>query len=141
MSIIMDDGVEMPETDQQLQEFLSREEFVHYAGALMPKRPGVLQCIRLLERRHYESGTSRNDMIFMRIIRWCDMVWLLVSVPVEEQDLLEDVVRECGLKIFRMAPTFIGSKGISRFPADNDRVSTLENSCENPVYCSNFNSN
>ena len=135
MSLIMDGGIEVSETEERLREFINNSEsFIHYIGMMIPHRPGVKECITALENRYYKPGTDRNELFIMRIIKFCNILWCIISIPIHEKQLMEEVVKECGLRIADGVPTMIGDGGMVKFPVDNKRVFTLENEKDHPVY-------
>ncbi|MCU0679620.1 MAG: hypothetical protein MUC28_04225, partial [Planctomycetes bacterium] len=133
ISVIEDGGTLVPENADQLREFLKNDFFIHYVGMLMPPRPGVGECVSLLEHTHYKPGTPRNELFIMRIVNWAAMVWTIVSIPIREKSFMEKIVDECGLRIAKGVPTLFSHEGFERFPADNERVFTLENKAGHPV--------
>lgn len=112
-------------------------------GMLIPPRPYVCLYSLLLEHRHYEPHVKeRNDLFQVWIVRWQDIDWQLIAIPVQDRPLAEAVAREVGLRFANGTPTLIvqagkvsavGSTRISptmdaiRFPFDTPNVYTLEN--------------
>lgn len=134
MALVQDGGIPIPESDEDLQNFLEYPEWIHYVGMFVPPRPGVHECIALLEHQHYQPGTERNDLFIMRIIEFSQMLWVMISIPISEKHLMEEVSDECGLRIADGVPTSISLEGVEAFPASNERVFTLENKPDHPVY-------
>lgn len=134
MAIAKDGGVLAHESDEELQRFIEDPYFVHYVGMLLPPRPGVADCFELLEHTHFKPGTSRNDLFHMRIIKWMDIVWGIVSIPVGDKGLMERVALANGLKPAIGVPFVLDGKGGHQFPAANERVFTLQNTPGHPVY-------
>lgn len=133
--LVIDDGKgarTVNETDEQLQKFLENGQFMHFVGMYI--RPGVKEWISLLEHTHYIPRTPRNEFFQLRIIEWEDMIWFLVSIPVAERHLAEETAKKCGIRIADGVPTMFHREGVTRFPADNERVFTLENVSGHPVY-------
>ena len=134
MAIADQDGCLVSETDEQMQEFMRNERFIHYVGMINPPRPGVSECITLLEHKHYQPKTPRNELFIMRLIDWNDIMWVIISIPIEEKNLMEAVADECGLRIADGIPTMISGGGVERFPISNERIFTLENKSGHLVY-------
>ncbi|MFC1594805.1 hypothetical protein ACFL3E_00035 [Patescibacteria group bacterium] len=122
------------ETDDEVRAFVSDPKYTHFVGMLEPPRPGVIECITALELTHYKPDTPRNDDFHLRIINWSDIAWILVSIPTNEVCLMESTADACGLRIANGVPTMISQGEFSQFPANNERVFTLENKPGHPVY-------
>lgn len=132
--VVQRNGVLIPEDEKQFQEFLKSDRFIHYVGMLSPPRPGVQECFAVLEYSFYNPSSNRNEFFIMKIVEWSDIVWAIVSIPIEEKKLMEKVANECGLRIADGVPTMISCDGIEKFPAQNERVFTLENKPGHLVY-------
>lgn len=137
ISVIEDGGIQIPESEEQFQQFMKGERLIHYVGMIAPPRPGVNEFISLLEHKHFKPGTPRNELFFMRIVEWGDIFWVIASIPSEDKIFAENIAKECRLRIADGIPTMISHKGIQTFPANNERVFTLENESEHPVYRNN----
>jgi hypothetical protein len=122
------------ESDEQLQEFVKNKRFIHYVGMLIPPRPGLTECMTLVEHKHFPPGTDRNELFILRFIKWSDMVWVMMSIPIEDKNLVEDIAKECGLRIANGVPTMFTGNVIQQFPVNNERIFTFENSSGHPVY-------
>lgn len=133
-AVIEDGGIPIPKSDEHFQEFFKNERFMHYVGMISPPRLGVEEFVSLVEHRHFKPGTLRNELFIMRIIDLEDITWLIMSIPVEDISLAESAAGECGLRIANGVPTMISGNGFQRFPADNERVFTLENRSDHPTY-------
>lgn len=132
---VVEDGIGMvPENNNQFQEFMKNDYFIHYVGMLNPPRPGVSECGSLLEFTYFKPGTPRNELFIMRIVFWADIVWSIVSIPIKEKNLMEKIVDQCGLRIANGIPTMFADGKIQKFPADNERIFTLENKSGHLVY-------
>ena len=75
MSIVQDGGGLVEESDSDLSAFMNNREFIHYAGMLVPARPGFGECIEQLEYSYFQPGTPRNDLFHLRVIPWEDILW------------------------------------------------------------------
>ncbi len=129
-----EEGVIAEESPEEIQEAMKDPSQIHYAGMIDPPRPGVLDCIVLLEHRDYVPDTPRNELFIMRILNWQGMKWVLVSIPLTEKHLMEKAADECGLRVANGIPTMISGTGTHFFPANSGNVFTLENKPGHPVY-------
>ncbi len=87
-----------------------------------------------LEHTYYAPNTPRNQLFILRHVVWEDMPWIVVSIPIEERKNMEAVVNQEGLCVKDGVPTLFTPGEIKRFPMDNERVFTLENIPDHPVY-------
>jgi len=129
---VVGDGIPIPESEASFQEFLKDEKFIHYVA--MTTRPGVNECITLLEHRDFPPRTERNEFFQMHLITWEGLSWYVVSIPIAEKHLMEQAAAETGLRVSDGVPRMISKDGMVSFPADNERVFTLENQPGHPVY-------
>lgn len=134
MAIAKNGGILAHESEEELQKFIEDPYFVHYVGMLLPLRPGVADCFELLERSHFKPGTPRNDLFHMRILKWMDIMWGMVSIPVGDKGLMEKAAFVNGLKPAIGVPLVLDGEKEHRFPAANERVFTLQNTPGHPVY-------
>lgn len=130
----MDSHEAIGESSEDFQKFLEDPSLIHYVGMIHPPRPGVSDCVQTLEHAYYKPGTPRNNLFNLRIIKWEDITWVIVSIPITEKAKMESVAKVSGLRIANGVPMMIDSKGRRRFPASNERVFTLENVPGHPVY-------
>lgn len=137
MAIVKDGGILEQESGSELMAFVSDPYFVHYIGMLIPLRPGVDKCFQQLEFSHFKPGTNRNDLYHMRIIEWMEITWGIISIPVGDKKLMEEVAGACGLQAVHAIPHVLSTQGISRFPFCNSNTFTLENVSGHPVYQNN----
>lgn len=134
MAIVKDDLSLIDESDEDLQRFFANPGFIHYVGMLNPPRPGVADCFQTLEFSYFKPETPRNHLYVLRILEWEEILWGIVSIPIEEKHLMEKSAQVNRLRIANGVPMmFMGDK-CSQFPVSNDRVFTLENISGHPVY-------
>ena len=133
MSVIEEQKI-IDESFEQLEEFVKNKRFVHYVGMLVPPRPGVAECMTLVEHTHFKPGTEKNELFIMRIIEWSEMVWVMMSIPHEDKSLVEKIAKECGLRIANGVPTAFTRDSIQQFPVNNERIFTFENVSGHPIY-------
>lgn len=134
MSIAKDNGVLVNESDEDLQRFFAIPSFIHYVGMLNPPRPGVADCFQTLEFTYFKPGTSRNHVFVMRVIEWEEILWGIVSIPIEEKHFMEKAAQVNRLRIADGIPMMLTGNGMRRFPVSNERIFTLENISGHPVY-------
>jgi hypothetical protein len=122
------------ESDEEFEAFFASPLLVHYVGMLKPARPGVTDCFKLLEHSYFKPGTSRNVLFSIRVIEWMDMIWGIVSIPIEEKHFMEKAAQASYLLVANGIPNVIANGEIFKFPINNDRVFTLENIPGHPMY-------
>jgi len=126
------DGYSVPTTEEDLRRLVSDESKFHVVG--MIQRPNVRVFCVALELRHFPPNTPENDLYELRIIRFGGLQWFAVSVPAEHERTCREVAETFGLRLANGVPTSISGDRIERFPMDGDRVFTLENVPNHPVY-------
>lgn len=136
MSIVQDGGGLVEESDRDFKAFMNNPEFIHYAGMLMPPRPGFSECIEQLEYSFFQPRTPRNDLFHLRIIPWEDILWGVVSIPIREKHLMEAVAAACRLRVANGVPHVLSAEGIKSFPCATEHMFTMENIPGHPVYSS-----
>lgn len=122
------------EDKKDIDKFFDDQKYIHYIGMISPPRPGVALCLTELEHTHYPPGSPKNDNFLLRILKWSEMVWVVVSIPISDKHLMEEVASKCGLRIANGVPTILSSSGDEQFPVNNERVFTLENKSGHPAY-------
>lgn len=135
VQVLRDGEPPLIETDDQLRVFLDDENYVHFVAVAM--RPGVGECFTLLEHSEYKPLTPRNDLFHLRVFEWEEILWYFASIPSDERRLMEDAADECGLRTTKDKMAILGQNGMSIFPFHNDRVYTLLNKSNHPVYKNN----
>ena len=100
----------------------------------MATRPGLLECLTLLEHRDYKPLTERNKLFFLRSVEWESMFWIVVSIPTDERHLMENAARESGLRIADGLPAVLTGTGMNFFPIKSPKAFSLENVSGHPVY-------
>lgn len=131
MTRVVGDGELVPETDDAFQTFVKEPGRVHYVA--MAIRPGIADCLRVLELRHYAPRTPRNDLFHLRFFDWSDLSWFIVSIPVNERHFMKTAAAH-GLRIATGIPTVISSNKIKQFPITGLNVFVLENTKGHPIY-------
>lgn len=135
MSDIKGMGISKEETEEDTELFFKNSNFVHFVGMIAPPRPGVRLCITKLEHEHYPPGSDLNNDFFMRLRKWEDILWAIVSIPKNDIEIMQNVAKETGLKIADGLPCIISSGKMKRFPIKNSKnVFTLENSTDHPIH-------
>ena len=134
MRIIQSRGVLIDESPTDYQRFFADPRFIHYVGMLNPPRPGVSDCFETLERRYFPPGTPRNHLYILRILNWMDIGWGIVSIPIGEKNLMERAAQVNRLRIVSGVPTMLTAHATHHFPVSNERIFTLENTRDHPMY-------
>lgn len=127
-------GMAHEESYESLKKFVRDQKHIHYVGMIKPPRPGVRLCAIKLEYTHFIPGTPSNDDFLLRVLEWCGMVWIMISIPKDKSNFMEKVAAECGLRIAKGIPTLIGGGANDSFPVNNDNMFTLENISGHPIY-------
>ncbi len=130
-----EDGTETSESIESFNRFTRNDRFTHFI--CMATRPGLLDCVTLLEHRDYKPFTERNKLFFLRSVEWESIFWIVVSMPTNERHLMEQAVKECGLRIANGLPAMLTATGMSMFPIDSPNAFSLENVSGHPVYRNN----
>lgn len=122
------------ESLKDLKRFVEDPYFVHYLGMINPPRPGVSDCVRLLEYTYFAPDTPRNALLHVRAIDWMGILWIMISLPVSDIDSMNKVVNACRLRVANGVPYIFDGAGTHSFPVSNDRIFTLENIRDHPIY-------
>ena len=121
-------------TDEEVQKFAKNEKFIHFAGMIMPARPGVRLFAVKLEYFHFEPGTPKNDEFILHVINWQGTSWAVTSIPKEYMELARNIAAEVGLRIADGVPHLMIVGQVCKFPMDSESVFTLENVPGHAVY-------
>jgi len=101
-------------------------------------RPGALRFMTVLEWQYFTPQTQANTEFEFIILKWPDppdaLVWTVAILPLAIQPHLAAICEETGMRLGQGVPTVIDSRGIQRFPMNHDRVFTLENNPDSPIY-------
>lgn len=124
----------MDMSSESIQGIVSDPGRISYAGMILPPRPGVAECITALEFAHYPPGTERNDLFLLFIMNWRSTIWSLISIPIDDSSLMEEIAMQCGLRITSGIPTMFDHEGIHQFPVFGPRLFVLQNARDHPVY-------
>jgi hypothetical protein len=99
MQLVNDDGTAVIESPVDYQRFFANPGFIHYAGMISPPRPGVDDCIQMLEHTNYKPGSDRNHLFVIRVLEWQDILWAIVSIPIAEKANMERIAQVNGLRV------------------------------------------
>lgn len=132
MAIMRDGEPPLEESPEELAAFVANSGFIHYVGMLIPPRRGFLEWMQALEHMHFKPRTPRNDLFHLRVIEWEDIAWGIVSIPIDDKDKAEELLRVYALRAADGVPTLISSGAARQFPVSNPRVFTIENSYGRP---------
>lgn len=110
----------------------------HICGDM--NRIGVSLFMTKLEYTHYPPRSGKNHLFEFRILKWPDdfpMYWVIASIPIEDREMAELLIPECGLRLANGIPMMLGGGKELVFPMSGDRVWCLENSSGHPIYNNN----
>lgn len=123
-----------PTDVSNLQKLADDPKKFNFIGDM--NRPGVKLFFVKLEYTYYDPNkSSRNDLFGLNLLKWPEnfpMLWGICSIPIEEKDLAIGLLQECGLA--DGVPTMIGDGKTQVFPMCSERVFTLENVSDHPIY-------
>ena len=85
---------------------LDKEPLLHMVG--MNKRPGVAYFANHLEHNYFPPDTPQNDLMQFRQYKWNDILWAIVSVPLEYREVCEKSVAEAKLRLANGSPVKFG---------------------------------
>jgi hypothetical protein len=129
-----DRGNPIEESLTDLKVFIADPYFIHYLGMLSPPRPGVLDCVQLLEYTYFPPWTERNALFHARVIEWQDIMWSMISIPIGDREMMDKSAMANRLRVANGVPIVFSGGEMYSFPAGNERVFTLENIKGHPVY-------
>lgn len=117
-------------------------------------RPGTGYFSNYLEHKYFPPETPLNDEFQFRPYKWRDLMWGIISIPIEKKDLCYEAAQVSKLRIANGIPVRFriggliescaacrkenatekmpGATDIQWFPLDCDNAYTLEFSRENP---------
>lgn len=120
-------------TNEMLQRMADDPDWFHVVCMMV--RPGCYLFMRKLELEHYRPATPRNNLFYVTQIKWQEMEWTVISIPLKERHLADQVAKECGMAFEDGIPHVIGGPlGVARFPMNSERVFSLRNSANSIVY-------
>jgi hypothetical protein len=122
------------ETNAEANEFFKNPNFVHFIGMLHPRRAGVMLFLTRLEYEKYKPGTNANNNFYLRIWRWKDITWSVISVPKKDIKIAKKIAKECEIRMVDGVPAIIGNGKIDHFPINPINVKSLENVASSEVY-------
>jgi hypothetical protein len=137
MYVLPADGPPVLESEADTKRFFADTTYVHFVGMLVPPRPGVADCFQTLEHTHYVPDTPQNSLFHFRLLEWQDIVWGIASIPALDKHLMESSAQANGLRVDDGVITMITNDGVIGFPISNDRVFSLVNVRNHPVYHKN----
>lgn len=103
-------------------------------------RPGVRLFACKLEYTYYPPRSGKNYKFEMSLLKWPEdfpMLWAIMTVPIEDRPYVEEIAAQCGLKLANGIPLVLGGGKEQWFPMKSDRVWSLENTPDHPVYSNN----
>lgn len=117
------------ETKEEIAEFFQNPNFMHFIGMFGPLRPGVILCATKLEHYYYPPDGEINKDFMIRLWKWEEIIWMIMSVPKSDYDLVRNTSQECGLSIKHGIPQKITMEEIMEILAKREgkRISSKEN--------------
>lgn len=92
------------ETKEEISEFFQNPNFVHFIGMFRPLRPGVILCATKLEHYYYPPDGEINKDFMIRLWKWEEIIWMIMSVPESDHDLVRKTAQECVLSVKHGVP-------------------------------------
>jgi len=119
----------------------------------MATRPGINRFWMTLEYDHFPPRTPLNDEYDLTMLAWPDsgILWTIVIIPLAYRRVAAEVAAAAGMRLANGVPTLMSHPAnrhvvalgavrvpppdaFDRFPLDHDRVFTMENDMNSPVY-------
>ena len=124
-----------PLSDEKFVEMISDPSKLNLIFMLHPPRPGARLFAVKLEYEHYVPGTSDNDKYQMLLTKWYDILWSVISIPVEDKMIAEQVAAEVGMELSETVPFTMQSGKLVKFPIGTSKsVLSVQNKKDSPVY-------
>lgn len=123
-----------PINEEQLQKLADDPNLFHIAFNVQPPRPGARLFAMSLEYNHFKPSTPKNDEYKFILLKWCGMLWAVVSIPASEKHIAYQVAAETGMHIADGYPICMEQDGTKQFPMASSFVHTLENDAKSPLY-------
>lgn len=112
-------------TEEQYNQFLQDTQWAHFVTRCNPPWIGVNQCLACLEYTYYKPNTPRNDMFIPCTISWEGEEWFVISIPADDQPLMEEVAEGSGLQVLRGTPVRSINQESCRFPFFSSTMYTI----------------
>ena len=103
----------------------------------MMMRPGVVQFSSTLEYTYFHPDTDVESEFEMRYFNWQDILFMIITIPMEKREFADKAAKECGINISDGVPHIFSVGKAESFPLDGDNTMTLENVHGHPVYNNN----
>lgn len=120
---------------ERLKQLGRDESKLHLIGDM--KRLGVNLLLVKLEYSHFPPRSCRNKLFELTLMKWPvenQFLWSVTSIPISYRSIVEDLTKECGLRVANGIPTMLNADGYTQFPLDGKTVFTFENSKEHAAY-------
>jgi hypothetical protein len=112
-------------TNEQYAQFLQDTQWAHFVTRLEPPWIGVKQCIACLQFSYYKPNTPRNDMFLPLSVDWEGEKWCVVSIPIDDIPLMQDMAEGSGLQVVEAIPVrTIGGQDFD-FPFNSSTMFTI----------------
>lgn len=126
--------IESQDPHTVLQALLDNPEYIHYLGLVSPPRFGVRECLATLEFTHFPPSTELNEEFCLALFDWHGTIWTITSIPTAKAHLMEEVAKQCGLRITEAIPVMFSGGGQELFPYRCQNMRTLETISGHPAY-------
>lgn len=98
-------------------------------------RVGFSKFMTRLEHEHYDPKNDElNARYQMFLISHQGLMFVVISIPLEDRHLAEKIATECDLRFGNGVPTFISSNGVVHFPIQHKNLWLCENLPTSGVY-------
>lgn len=111
-------GEQMTARLEQLDELSSRLNSSHELANLvfLQHRPGGRLYATVLEHTYFKPYTPEAESFHFRFIRWKDLLWTMITIPIEKVHYFSSIADEVGMKVVDGRPFVIDHNGQSLFP-------------------------
>jgi len=118
-----------------LYEFLKNEKLIHYITLPFPYcKAGVSECVTLIKQKYFTPGTNKGEFFFQTPLDLKGIRWIIVSLPIEDKNLMKDTAKECGLVIIDAIPTIMAENEWEFFTINKERLFAFENVSDHPIW-------
>lgn len=112
-------------TEERYSQFLHDTNWVHFVARRNPPWIGINQCIAYLHHSHYRPADGRSDLFNLTAVLWNEEEWYVISIPIHDRPLFDEIAEGCGLQIMRGRPVRTVDGTASCFPFDSPNMHLL----------------
>ena len=87
---------------QRIEKFLKvleDSDYMHIFGTLKPPQLGAALFFTKLEFYHFAPGSEKRKKFNYNVLKWEEIIWGIVSIPVAYMEITKKVADETGLQI------------------------------------------